>query len=386
MPILKKWKCSDRRWLQVKVKSRGRGRPRHTTQVSVPHRCPSHTSPDPHRPRPTPAQKDTGPSPGIASGPGLRFHQLVSRLVCRAGDVGGARRGGGHWANRGCVCTVQRQTREEGRHFEWHFVTGRGDRYRLRFDHFDFVVPGIELYSSTEGQRGDLVELIPVERGSRGSQLRHAGDGAVFGDVVAEVRLQQSGQLRSPRLQDLDEQAGGVELLGVGRVLQHLDGFFVGGCFLFRNVLEAEVLIGTLIGEEHTVVESVLAAEVVSENDVRQFVREYSGQAGFVRQNVDHAPADHNGVAHAESLEWGSDQHAGANRARQFDIVGDLQIVDDGLQDFVQFAFRRHQSGALQTFENVVFGLLLPFTLRSERRSILRGGRIVFHAVHTNIR
>ena len=58
--------------------------------------------------RPHGAHKDTGPGPGIASGPGLRFHQLVTDSVRRGGDVGGARRGGGHWANRGCVCTVTR--------------------------------------------------------------------------------------------------------------------------------------------------------------------------------------------------------------------------------------------------------------------------------------
>src|SRR5712692_1092293 len=50
----RKWKCNDRRWLQVKVKSRGRGRPRHTgvrpTQVSVP-----------HKPRPTQPQTHTCP-------------------------------------------------------------------------------------------------------------------------------------------------------------------------------------------------------------------------------------------------------------------------------------------------------------------------------------
>ena len=89
-------------------KSKAAGEGARATQVFVPHRCPSHTGPDPHGLRPTHAHKDTGPSPGIASGPGLRFHQLVTDLVRRGGDVGGARRGGGHWANGGCVCTVTR--------------------------------------------------------------------------------------------------------------------------------------------------------------------------------------------------------------------------------------------------------------------------------------
>ncbi len=110
-----------------------------------------------------------------------------------------------------------------------------------------------------------------------------------------------------------------------------------------------------------------------------------SGQAGFVGQDVDQAAADDDRVADAEGFQRRRDQHAGADRTRQFDVVGDLQVVDNGLEDFVEFAFGSEQSGAFQAFENVVFRLLLPFALRGQRRSILRGGRIVFHAVHANL-
>src|SRR4029077_4182341 len=48
-------------------------------------------------------------------------------------------------------------------------------------------------------------------------------------------------------------------------------------------------------------------------------------------------------------------------------------------------AVRRQQSGALQSFEHVVFRLLLPFALGRQRRSILGAWRLVFYAVHTDL-
>ena len=45
----------------------------------------------------------------------------------------------------------------------------------------------------------------------------------------------------------------------------------------------------------------------------------------------------------------------------------------------------RQQSGAFQAFDYVVFRLLLPFALGGQRSRILRGRRIVFHAIHADV-
>ena len=150
-------------------------------------------------------------------------------------------------------------------------------------------------------------------------------------------------------------------------------------------MLEAEVLIGAFVRKQHAVVECVLAAQVMSQDNVRQLMRQHCRQAGFVGQHIDHAPADHNRVAHAERFQRRRKQNTRADRPRQLDIVGDLQVVDDRLKNFVEFAIGRQQSGALQALENVVFCLLLPFALRGQRRRILRGGRIVLHAIHPDV-
>ncbi len=103
-------------------------------------------------------------------------------------------------------------------------------------------------------------------------------------------------------------------------------------------MLEAEVLISGFIGEEHAVVEGILAAQVVAEHDVRQFMRKRHCQAGLIRQDVHQPAADHDGIAHAEGLKRRGQQHARPDRARQVDVVGDFNVVDDSLQNLVDVA------------------------------------------------
>jgi len=109
----------------------------------------------------------------------------------------------------------------------------------------------------------------------------------------------------------------------------------------------------------------------MAQNDVGQFVRKHHGQGRFIRQNVDQAAADDNRVAHAESLQRRSQHHPRANWTGQIDIVGDCEIIDYRQQDLVHFARRSQQAGVLQTFNHVIFRLLLPLALRLQRGSIL---------------
>jgi hypothetical protein len=73
-----------------------------------------------------------------------------------------------------------------------------------------------------------------------------------------------------------------------------------------------------------------------------------------------------------------------ANGTRQVKIVGDDQVVDDGRENFVDIAFGGHQSGFLQALDHIVLGLLLPFALRFQRRSIVFGSdALVFYVVNS---
>ena len=54
-------------------------------------------------------------------------------------------------------------------------------------------------------------------------------------------------------------------------------------------------------------------------------------------------------------------------------IVGDLQIVDDGVQDFVDLTRRGEKSISLQCIEHVVFCFMPPFALRFKRRPVMLG-------------
>ena len=89
-------------------------------------------------------------------------------------------------------------------------------------------------------------------------QRREASYRPIGRERVAKVCGQKRTQRRRSLLQSFQEQPDVVEFLGIGRVLQELNGFLVGRGFFFRNVTETEVLICALVGEQHAVVEGVL--------------------------------------------------------------------------------------------------------------------------------
>src|SRR5581483_295795 len=172
----------------------------------------------------------------------------------------------------GCTGAEASQAGEERRDFERHLVTGRGDGDRSCLHHFCLVVPRINFYASAQGQGRNLIELVVVERRAEGCQGREARDLSAFSKRVAEVRGQERVEAASVSLQRLQEQADGVELLRIRRILEQIDRFLVGGGFLFWNVLESEVLIGRVVGEQHAIVERILGTEVMSEDDVSEFM------------------------------------------------------------------------------------------------------------------
>ena len=121
-----------------------------------------------------------------------------------------------------------------------------------------------------------------------------------------------------------------------------------------------------------------LVSKPMSQRDVTQFVRHHHRQRGFVGQHIKQAAAHHDGVADGERFQRRGQQDARADfGVSMFEIVGDDQIVDDRLQNLVDFAFRRDQANLLQALDGVVFRLALPQTLALDRRRILGGVALI---------
>src|ERR1700733_1697722 len=165
---------------------------------------------------------------------------------------------------------------------------------------------------------------------------------------------QQGRELRATLSELFQVQTGHVQFLGVGRVLEQVESFLVGGRFFLGNVTESKVVVGGFVREEHAIVEGKLAAQVMAKDDVRQFVRKHHREAGLVRKRVNQSAADDDGVAHAKGFERRSEHHTRANRAGQLNVVGDFQVADDRHQNLVNVAIRSEQAGILQAGDNVV--------------------------------
>src|SRR5581483_7150313 len=136
-----------------------------------------------------------------------------------------------------------------------------------------------------------------------------------------------------------------------------------------------------VIGEKHAVVECQLGVDLMIEYDMPQFVREYHGQGGLVGQDVQHASADHNGVADGEGLERRGQQNAAAYFRFDVEIVDYFEIVDYGLQDLVDFAGRREQSHLLQPVYRILFRLALPDAGCLDRRRVLSSFALILNTV-----
>src|SRR6267154_2559240 len=64
----------------------------------------------------------------------------------------------------------------------------------------------------------------------------------------------------------------------------------------------------------------------------------------------------------------------------QIDVVGNFQIVHDGLENAVNVALGREQARVGEALDDVVFRLLLPNPLSLQGRGILRGRTLVGYA------
>ena len=122
-------------------------------------------------------------------------------------------------------------------------------------------------------------------------------------------------------------------------------------------MLHVDAFEGRLIREEEAVIKGVLGIDVVPENDVRQLEGQYRDQRTFVRQGVDQALAENDGIADSNRFKRRRQHHPAVHVSSKIDLVGNDQVVDFALEDLVIGAGSRHQAGLRQPIDHVLFCL-----------------------------
>ena len=167
------------------------------------------------------------------------------------------------------------------------------------------------------------------------------------------------------------KQAGVGQLVAIGRLAEQLDDLLVSRGLLLGRAAESQRLQQLAVGHHQTIGERELRVDqLVAERHVAQLVREHRREARFVGQHVDEAAAQHDRVADRERLERRGQQDPGVQRPLDVHLVGDDEVVEDGLEDLVRFALRREQADRLESFEDVRLGLLFPSALAEHGRQL----------------
>src|ERR1700722_9948635 len=151
------------------------------------------------------------------------------------------------------------------------------------------------------------------------------------------MRVDQGGKRLFLRIQLLQEKTGGAELVLVRRILQQFDGFLAGDLNLVRAVAEREVAERFDRAHVGGVIEAPLIGRGLGDDDVGKFLSQHGGQAGFIGKNVEQPAAENDGVAYGKRFERAGEQNAAMNFGLDIEVVGNFQVVDDGLKDLVDF-------------------------------------------------
>src|SRR5579862_2454761 len=112
------------------------------------------------------------------------------------------------------------------------------------------------------------------------------------------MRTNQVRQIGTLLLQSFEKQSGVAEFVFIGRVLEQLESFRIGGFFVGGALLEVETLERFLVGEEELVVEGELGVERMSQHDVAELVSQNHGQRSLIGKHIEQAPADHDRVTY----------------------------------------------------------------------------------------
>src|SRR5689334_2784085 len=86
-------------------------------------------------------------------------------------------------------------------------------------------------------------------------------------------------------------------------------------------------------------------------------------------------------MADGEGLQWSREQDPAMDLGINVEVVGDLEVVDDGFQDLINVSRGREQADLLQALKRIVFRLSLPLALSLEGGSILRGIALIAYCL-----
>src|ERR1700739_1350594 len=123
---------------------------------------------------------------------------------------------------------------------------------------------------------------------------------------------------------------------------------------LFWRMPETEVSERFLVIERQPIKESVLRIDAVTEYDVTELGCKSDCQGGFVREHVQQAAADNDGVAYSEGFERRCQEHAAANIWLYVQVISDFALVNHRFEDFIDLAWRSQQSEPLHTIGHVI--------------------------------
>src|SRR5215472_2168659 len=85
-------------------------------------------------------------------------------------------------------------------------------------------------------------------------------------------------------------------------------------------------------------------------------------------------------MTHAKRLESSGQQNSAAYPRLDVEVIGDFQVVDDRLQNLIDFSRRCYQTLPLQAVSDIDFTHTIPRTLRLNGRVIVAAIRMINHA------
>jgi len=125
------------------------------------------------------------------------------------------------------------------------------------------------------------------------------------------------------------------------------------------------------------IAEGVTILVRLGEHGVGNFLAQESGESGLIGNHVEKAAADDDGALEGEEIEIAGEEDAAMEIEEVFEVIGDDDVVDDGVENFVNGAGRSEEGVAFEAIEHVGFGFVLPGALRLNRREIFLGRVIV---------
>src|SRR5579863_567622 len=165
--------------------------------------------------------------------------------------------------------------------------------------------------------------------------------------------MKQVRQLHRVGFQSFEKELHICKLAVIRRLQQQLQALCVRVGFLRGIETEVKVRKDFQIRERQGDTRQGCVADGVMQNDVSHFVGQDGRERGLIGQHIEKPAAQNDGSADDERLEWRCEQHTATNSS-DVEIVGEQQIIGDGLQYVVDFAVWCHEPGQLQPLHQIV--------------------------------